>query len=288
MLYESNMIGSIKMTPREACHDEQLPRVQYAHHRRIIERLRSRAASEPGALALLIIGSVARGEAFAGSDVDVLLVVDEAEHQRRVAANATLWDATDLVEAPAEGAGGEVIPLSVLRATAARGPEPARFAFVNAIVALTRDQEVERLVAAIPVYPEHEREEKLASFASQLPMHFSYMELADYSQNPYLLTDTAHELALFGGRLILAHNRLLYPGRKQFLRQLERAPEKPERFDWLLTRLLRSPSIPTAADFCEAVQGFQDWPKPPEGQLARYLRDRDKAWLDHAAALADS
>ena len=114
------------------------------------------------------------------------------------------------------------------------------------------------------------------------------MELGDYSENPNILTDTSHELTLFGGRLLLAHNRLLYPGRKQFWRQLERAPEKPERFFWLLQRLLRQPCIPTATAFCEAVLGFRDWPTPPEGQGARYLRDRDEAWLHRPATLAES
>jgi len=183
--------------------------LQYDHHRQTVARLRSRADAEPRALALVVIGSVARGEAHKRSDIDVLLVVDEEEYRRRLAANATRLDAADLAEAPAEGAGCTVVPRSFLREAAARGPEPARFAFVDAIVVSSRDPEVDRLVAAIPIYPEPEREEKLASFASQLPMHFSFMELADYSQNPYLLTDTSHELALFGGRLILAHNWLL-------------------------------------------------------------------------------
>jgi hypothetical protein len=204
------------------------------------------------------------------------------------AAGAARLDVPDLTGDAGDESRARIWPKAYLRAAAERGPEPTRFAFVRTIVPFSRDPGIERLLAAIPVYPEHEREEKLASFASQLPMHVSYLDLGDYSENPYILTDTAHELALFGGRLILAHNRLLYPGRKQFLRQVERAPEQPERFMWLLRRLLRQPSIPTAEAFCEAVLTFRAWPRPEEGQGARYLRDRDEAWLHRPAALAES
>ena len=258
------------------------------HHRATIERLTARARADPEALALIVVGSVARGEAGERSDVDVFLVVTDEAYQQRRAANATTFEPTDLVEPPAEGAGGPVVPLSFLHDAVARAPEPTRFAFVDAIVAFSRLPEVERLVGAIPVYPEHERVEKMKSFVTQLPAHFSYMELADYSQNPYLLVDTSHELALFGGRLLLAHNRLLYPGRKQFLRQLERAPEKPNGFMDRLNRLLREPGIPTASAFCGAIERFRDWPRPAEGKWARYQRDRDFAWLHGPPALAES
>ena len=69
---------------------------------------------------------------------------------------------------------------------------------------------------------------------------------------------------------------------------MERAPELPERFFWPLLRLWWQPCIPTAAGFCEPVLGCRDWLKPPEGQGARFLQDRDEAWLHRPAALAES
>ena len=254
---------------------------QFAHHRQTIGRMVARAEAITDTLGLIVIGSVTRGEAHERSDVDAMLVVAD---QVRPA----IFDASDLAIPPAEGAGGLTVDLSYLRAAAERAPEPTRFAFVDAIVVLSRDPEIDRLVTAIPIYPDQERDEKMASFASQLPMHFSFMELADYSQNPYLLTETAHELALFGGRLILAHNRLLYPGRKQFLPQLERAEEKPDSFMELMTQLLRHSGISTAQAFTDVVLSFRAWPEPAEGASLRYQRDRDLAWLDRPAALAES
>jgi predicted nucleotidyltransferase len=257
-------------------------------HRRTIARLEECYRADPSVLALVVVGSVARGDAHERSDVDAVLVVTDGEFARRQRANETRISANDLADYPSGEANLQVVDLGYLRAAAERGPEPTRFAFERALVRFSREAGIEQLVAAIPVYPEQERAEKLAAFASQLPVHLSYLELADYSEDPYLLVDTAHELALFGGRLILAHNRLLYPGRKHFLRQLVRAAEQPERFGWLLRRMLRHPSIPTASAFCDAVLTFSDWPEPAEGALPRYLRDRDEAWLHRPASLAES
>jgi hypothetical protein len=264
----------------------------YDHHRRVIERLTARFREDPAVLALLIVGSVARGDAREDSDVDCYLVMTEDGIRERRAAGAPTsapsFAADDLCDYPGGHAGGSVVDLSFLREVSARGPEPARFAFADAIVAFSRVAQLEPIVASIPRYPENERTRKMIGFASQLPVHFSYMKLAEYSRNPYLLSQTAVELVLFGGRLILAHNRVLYPGRKWFLRELERAPDRPAELLDLADRLLTRPGIRPAAAFCERILGFRDWPQPPEGTMARFRRDREKQWLWNQPPLADS
>ncbi len=257
-------------------------------HRQIIDRMTQRYRADPAVLALIVIGSVARGDAHEHSDVDAIAILTDEAYARYEASGASSLSAEELSGADGTEPGAAIRDRAYLRAAAEHGPEPTRYAFIHTIVPFSRDPRIERLIGEIPGYPEHEREGKLASFASQLPVHLAYLRLGDYSEDPYLLTDTAHELALFGGRLLLAHNRLLYPGRKHFLRQLERAPQKPDRFMWLLRRLLRQPCIPTAEAFCEAVLGFQPWPRPAEGTGARYVRDRDLAWLHGPPSLGES
>ena len=260
----------------------------YDHHQRTIERMTERFHADPTVLALIIIGSVARGEAQAESDVDCYLVVTDEAYQMRHATNQLMVTADDLCNYPDGHAGGRVLNLAYLRDVAERGPEPARFAFLHAIPALTRLPNLDELLAPIAPYPEHERTEKMISFASQLPVHLSYLILGEYSQNPYLLAQTAVELVLFGGRLILAHNRMLYPNRKWFLREFERAPEKPPDIMAIAKDLLQQPSIAVATTFCERILQFQLWPQPPEGTLARFQNDRELQWQWGGVPLADS
>ncbi|HEU5101118.1 MAG TPA: nucleotidyltransferase domain-containing protein [Roseiflexaceae bacterium] len=260
----------------------------YPHHQRAIQRLAARFRADPAALALLVIGSVARGDARADSDVDFYLVVSDADYRERQAAGQVWVVADDVCDYPGGHAGGRVVEVSYLKDVAERGPEPARFAFVGATPVVSRLPNLAGLLAPIARYPEHERAEKMISFASQLPVHLSYLELGEYSRNAYLLAQTAVELVLFGGRLILAHNRMLYPNRKWFMREFERAPDKPAGIVELARQLLQQPSIALATTFCERMLQFQAWPQATEGALARFQNDREFNWRQGSVPLADS
>ncbi|MBA3942984.1 MAG: nucleotidyltransferase domain-containing protein [Herpetosiphonaceae bacterium] len=248
----------------------------HAHHQATIAKLTARFQHDPRFQALLIVGSVARGEARADSDIDFYLISTAEEYQQRQTTGELTIDAHDVADYPQGQASGTIVDLQFLRDAATRAPEPQRFAFTNALIAFSHSPDVEPLIKRIALYPEHERAEKMKSFVSQLPVHLSYMYLADYSSNPYLLAETAVELVLFGGRLLLAHNRMLYPNRKQFINQLEKAPDKPEFLLILATELLSHPCIDHAQRFYDSLMNFAAWPQPTEGAMARFKHDRDK------------
>jgi hypothetical protein len=246
------------------------------------------AENRPEVLALIVVGSVARGDARFDSDLDCYAVVTDAEYERRRAAGMTAFTAADLGGEPSLDAGGPIIDMAFLRDVAARGPEPMRYAFVDAMLPFTRAQEVAALLQRIPLYQEHERSDKMIGFVSQLPVHCSYLELGQYSGNPYLLAQPAVELVLAGGRLLLAYNRQLYPGRKQFLRELGRVPDKPAGIIELAGELLAHPSISLARQWNHQIVSFAEWPEPPEGYWERYRRDRELSWRHGPVMLLDS
>ena len=257
-------------------------------HRRAIDDLRNRFGSDEAILALLVIGSVARGDARADSDVDCCFVVTDDEFRGRESAGELSIRVAAPADWPRGQVGGGIVDFGYLSEAAERGPEPARYAFQDAIVVFTHDPAIPALVRRIPFYQEHERLEKMRSFASQLPVHLSYLHLAEYSRNSWLLAQTATELVLFAGRLVLAHNRILFPNRKQFMRVLATAPEKPDGMVELADRLMAAPSIALAQEFHDLVVGFAEWPAPPEGHWSRFSRDRETNWRTGPPALADS
>jgi hypothetical protein len=81
---------------------------------------------------------------------------------------------------------------------------------------------------------------------------------------------------------------MLYPSRKLFLRELDRAPDRPPDLLDLATHVLQHPGINSAKAFCDRVLSFAAWPQPPEGHMARFQHDRELQWLWGTPALADS
>ncbi len=244
-------------------------------HKQSIELLIRAVSSNPRYDALILIGSLARGEEHDGSDVDVILI----DSSMSLADGVIGVDENELGGPFPAQVSASCTSRAFLEEAAVRAPEPQRFAFLRAKVLFSRDESIENFVKQIAVYPEWEREEKMKSFYSQIPVHFSYLKLGESSRNTFLLTQTAEKLAFFCGRLILAHNRMLYPNRKQFMKALAQAPDKPEHFIETMERLLEKPSIANAEKLMDTVFRFRDWEVPEEGWMARFCRDSEQYWL---------
>lgn len=60
----------------------------------------------------------------------------------------------------------------------------------------------------------------------------------------------------FASRLVLAHNRILFPCRKHMISALSQCKDKPQDFEPLLKRVLQSFSFEDLDRFFESVVGF--------------------------------
>jgi len=258
-----------------------------AHHRRVVDRLVERFADDPNFLAMLVGGSIARGWERDDSDVDILLIASDSEYARRRPARDFLYFTRDLCDYPDGYVDGKIVDLAFLREVAERGSEPARAAFVGVEIALSRVADLAELVGRISAYPEDMRREKIRSFYAEVQAWQWYVSEAHKRGDPYLLTQAAANLALFGGRLILAHNRVLYPFHKWFTTVLREAPEKPAGFLELFDALLAEPTKASADRFCEAIFNFTEWDLPPEGWPARFMEDVEWAWRRGKPPIAD-
>ena len=107
----------------------------YEHHQATLANLTARFQPDPRFLALIIIGSVARGEARADSDVDFYLVATPEEYQRRQQTGELTIDAQDLADYSHGQASGTIVDEQFMRDAPARAPDPTRFAFSHAFLA---------------------------------------------------------------------------------------------------------------------------------------------------------
>lgn len=99
---------------------------------------------------------------------------------------------------------------------AARGSEPARFAFDGARVLFTRlpEGEVEGELARAVRYPAEGKGERVRRFRAQLDAWRWFCGEGRKKGDGYLVGLAARKLVLFGGRLVLVENEVLYPFHK--------------------------------------------------------------------------
>ena len=245
----------------------------FEHHRQTIENLRACYENNPDCLALIVLGSVARGDAGETSDVDFYLVVTEQFYEDCEAKNAGCIDAHEFSVSPCTEANGYLMSLQGMKKMSETGNEIDRWTFTKALVVFSKDAEIDRLAAEIPRYPEKDRIRHMETFHSQMHYHISFFEFAYLSQTKYLIYETAVKLILSTGRLILADNRLLYPNRKWFFRELRKAPDKPEGLCEAMEAFLDAPTIESGHQLIEMVEGYKAYPLPPEGMKERINKE---------------
>jgi predicted nucleotidyltransferase len=257
------------------------------HHRATIDRAVARLRTRDDVLAVLIGGSIAHGFAIASSDVDLLVVVDEADWQRRL----TLGEVTELdhESATVEGLYVDIKYLSqgFLQDVATRGGEVARFAFQGAIVAWSRVDGLEDDIRAAARYPIEQQAERIRAFHTQLEYwHWMYGE-GVRSGNAFVTSLAADQVVLFAGRLILAHNATLYPGYKWLMRVVRDVPDQPEGLVASMEALVARPDPASVGALFDLVTGFRDWGIGLLGWGARFIVDTELAWMRGAASIAE-
>lgn len=258
------------------------------HHERAIQKLADHFSKEEGYLAVIVGGSVAKGVESEYADIDVLLVVTDELYEKRKEGNGLLYFSTDFCDYPGGYVDGKILNLQYLEAAAGRGNEVTRAAFKGAFIAYSAIPGLDDLLSKIPVYQAGEQQEKIRSFRAQFECAYWYLGEAIKRDDRYLLAHAVSSLVLYGGRLILAHNEILYPYHKLFMGELERAPEKPENLMELISVLLEEPTAENARAFHDAIMGFRRWDESSELWAVRFVKDTELAWLENKAYIGDT
>lgn len=252
-----------------------------AHHRTALDAFVADVERTDAYDAVILSGSLATGTSTPTSDLDLYLVVADDDYRARRARNdLAVW-------APCDYPGGKVVSVDVLRAAAERGTEPMRSSFAGASVVHSTIRDLQGLVDRIAVYPEANRAANQRDFFAALALHAMYFGPQALDRgDPFLLSHSIPHTVLFAGRLLLAHNRILFPCPKQLLAAVAAAPLVPEGFVERSTDLLRAPSTEAFGDYLRLVGAFADWGLPSEQVLTRFMELDEWWWLDHEPALA--
>lgn len=257
------------------------------HHQQAIDNLADAYRDDPRFLGLIIGGSVAKGFARPDSDVDFMILATDEEYEPRLAEGDLFINRQDLTDYDGGYVDGKIINLAFLRDVAEQGNEPSRAAFEGAFLAFSHIPDLDALLAKIPVYPEAGHDARIKAFYCMAFMQHWLMNEAQRHGNRYAIMRAASQLALFAGRLILAHNRRLFPFHKWLPATLEMVGHKPDGFMGHFNNVLATPNRATAAALFECVQNFRDWGISDLDAYTWFMTDVEWSWMNGTTPMED-
>ena len=252
----------------------------YSHHEESITRTTDHFANDPEVLALILGGSIAHGFAGPSSDIDVMMLLSDADYEKRRANGEVMFYDASLCAYAGGYVDGKYLGVSFLNRVAASGSEPARFAFQDARVLFSRIDGLDAVLRAITRYPVEHKADRIRRFYAQLEAWHWYTHEGLKRNNPYLSSAALGKLVLFGGRMILAHNELLYPYHKWFMNVLESAHNKPGDLLECIAAAYAHPSMESVTRLYETVKNFRAWETPELYWPNQFMLDSELNWLN--------
>jgi hypothetical protein len=247
-------------------------------HTKALDKLVSQHKANPDCLALILCGSLATRQEKSDSDVDLYVVLSdqamEKVHQTKLYFSGC-WDPSQHFGVEVDG---KLIGLDFLRQAATRGSEPTRASFRNAYTLFSRDSEIDALIPQIAVYPETEQLKRARTFWSYVH-HFRYVgEDACRKGNTFHYRHCVLELIFFTGRLILAHNRVLYPCHKSLLPLVAACDKKPEGILALTDRLMETFLVDEMLAYYQMVDSYFTVYNYPDDQRVGMILENEWTW----------
>lgn len=259
----------------------------YPHHSQTIQNVKEYFQRDPAVQALLLSGSIAHGFHSATSDVDIMIFLREEEYQKHFEAGQLTFFNIELCTYEGGYVDGKFLSLDFLKEVMEKGSDPARFAFEGSQVLFSRVAGFETEICRIAQYPVADKAERIKRFYAQLEAWHWYCGEALRKGNGYLLGTAVSKLILFGGRLILTHNEMLYPYHKWFLKVLEKAKDKPADLMACIQALTKSHTAENVEAFYRRVKTFQPWSDNPYSWPAQFMVDSELNWMDGRTPVDD-
>lgn len=252
----------------------------YKHHKTSIENMKEHFRKY-GAIALILVGSVAKGTERENSDLDGVVILTEEEYAKKEKNHTT----TETMDGLCTYEGGyfdiKYMTKQYLKDLAERGSEPARNGFAKARILFCNDAEIEDLLLLIPVFQKTEKEEKLLSFYSDFWLNYHYF-LKSCSIDGYMKMHSIVEIIYSIYRMILQENEILFDCNRRLEHQVESVSEKTAELVRLGRKLESSQSISDADIFVDKYNEITTY-VPPEDLavvLTRYSKDFQEWWRE--------
>lgn len=257
----------------------------YQHHLDSIEKLKEYFCRQEGVIAIVLDGSIVKGNARPDSDIDAVVVVTEErysvlERETRLA---------EVITGHCTYEGGyfdiKYKTKNILRQASLYASEPTRSAFAKAQVIFTTDNEIQPLVEQISAYPEKERFEKVKCFNANLQLNRGYFLRCVTQNNAYMRAHLAQEIVYSVYRLILAENRVLFPCNRRLEETVLSCVHRPENIVELGAKFLKTISVEDCETFvmCFWAQSTLPLSDDVSENCSHYVKFYEDWWRNEKA-----
>lgn len=249
------------------------------HHETALERFVERVLTDDQVLAVIVSGSLARGEEMTTSDIDLYLVVTEQVWDRALADERIMYVDREGADYPGGYFDIKLATLAYLEDAADHGDDPVRDSLVNSRVAFSRIPELEALLASSGELDEAVWRSRCVSSIAQVRLHAGYFLREGITRHdPLLLANAALHTVVAADRALLALNRQLFAGPKYLRSAVDGLALRPDGWTALADRLLAEPSVENSDALVAALDGIHDWGVDDELALSRFVLDNELAW----------
>ncbi|GAA3442717.1 nucleotidyltransferase domain-containing protein [Planomonospora venezuelensis] len=249
------------------------------HHDETLDKYVAAARQRSDALAVILSGSVARGDEREDSDVDVYLLVTDADFEEARAAGILSTVRHEAATYPNGYIDEKIISPGYLEAAAERAEESARAPFQYARVAWTRIEGLQEQIERIATLPEAEWRRREQSHVAAARLYAGYfLPQAEKLGDPLLRQWAALHLVTSAGRALLAGQRMLFEGPK-YLTRAVRAVRRPDEYDALVEELLAAPRSETGFALLGVLERHRPAGLSWEETLGRFVQDDELAWF---------
>ncbi len=253
----------------------------YCHHEESIEKLKEYFCGTDGVIAIVLDGSIVKGNARPDSDIDAIIVVTEEKYCELEKENRL----AEVIAGHCTYEGGyfdiKYKTKRILERAALYASEPTRNAYVKAKVVYSKDDGIQPLVDSIAAYPERERTEKVRCFNANLQLNRGYFLNCVEKSNAYMRAHLAQEIVYSVYRLILAENRVLFPCNRRLEETVQTCARRPADIIALGTRFLRTISQEDCEAFVTRFREQSGLPLTDEvsENCSQYVKYYEDWWL---------
>jgi len=243
-------------------------------HKKAIEELIRLHKNNPNNIALIICGSIVRKDAREDSDIDLYLVIKDDEFDRVNKTKSFFYGTWDPNEFFGIEIDGKIIGMQFLRDAVMHASDTTRVSFQNAYAAFSYSKEVDELIKKIHVYPKWEHEKRIKAFYAYVK-HYRYIGENAFKQgNDFLSMNCVMELVFFAGRLVLAHNHILFPCHKALFKAVKKCKDVPDNFIEMSHHLLKNISLENMINYYEKViEFFKEYDYPDTERIGLILEN---------------